>query len=139
MWVHVRSSHLGTSTSLTGVFGTSVGSWVAVELNGTRLPSTSNPAELGALLPLLSGVSKLLIGMELMSLTHTPEHSNPKNHKHNTHQSKTEQPKFDMEKKPRIWRGAPRLGQDALEILTKLLGYSPNEVEQLKNSDVICC
>jgi len=48
------------------------GSWVAVELNGTGLPSTFNPAELGALLPSLSRVSKLLIGMKLISLTYNP-------------------------------------------------------------------
>jgi len=53
------------------------GSWVAVEPNGTGLPSTSNPAELGALLPSLSRVSELLIGMKFISLTYNPRKQQP--------------------------------------------------------------
>ncbi len=74
-------------------------SWAAFVPNGTRDTSTSNPAELGALFPLLSRVSKLPTGMKLISLTYNPRTQRPKNnqlrkqnHEHNTHQSKTEQP-----------------------------------------------
>lgn len=48
-------------------------------------------------------------------------------------------PKFIMEKGPRVWRGAPRLGQDAVEVLTKLLGYGYNDVKPLIDEGVVCC
>lgn len=36
-----------------------------------------------------------------------------------------------------VWRGAPRLGQDTYDIMTKLLDYTPEEVEALKGKGVI--
>ncbi len=48
-------------------------------------------------------------------------------------------PKFSGIEKPRIWRGAPRLGQDARAILSKLLGYSEDEIEKLMEGGVVCC
>lgn len=36
-----------------------------------------------------------------------------------------------------VWRGAPRLGQDTYDIMTKLLEYTPEEVEALKGKGVI--
>jgi crotonobetainyl-CoA:carnitine CoA-transferase CaiB-like acyl-CoA transferase len=38
----------------------------------------------------------------------------------------------------RIWRGAPALGQDADDILTKILDYTPEEIQQLRAEKVIC-
>lgn len=37
----------------------------------------------------------------------------------------------------KVWRGAPTLGQDTDEILTKLLGYSPEKIKELKNKKLI--
>jgi len=48
-------------------------------------------------------------------------------------------PKFSVVEEPRIWRGAPRLGQDARLILSKLLEYSDNEIDKLIRNDVVCC
>lgn len=36
-----------------------------------------------------------------------------------------------------VWRGAPKLGQDTYDIMTKLLDYTPEEVEALKGKGVI--
>lgn len=36
-----------------------------------------------------------------------------------------------------VWRGAPRLGQDTDEIMTKLLDYTPEEVDALKGKGII--
>ncbi len=48
-------------------------------------------------------------------------------------------PKFSDPVKPKIWRGAPRLGQDARLILSKLLGYSVREINQLIRDKIVCC
>ena len=36
-----------------------------------------------------------------------------------------------------VWRGAPRLGQDTDEIMTKLLDYTPEEIDALKGKGII--
>lgn len=36
-----------------------------------------------------------------------------------------------------VWRGAPRLGQDTEAVLSKLLGYSDNEIAALKGKGII--
>ncbi|MEM2039883.1 MAG: hypothetical protein QXN79_05215, partial [Zestosphaera sp.] len=48
-------------------------------------------------------------------------------------------PKFKMEEEPRVWRGSPRLGQDARLILSRLLDYTADEVEELIKSNDVCC
>lgn len=48
-------------------------------------------------------------------------------------------PKFIMNEGPRIWRGSPRLGQDAESILSKLLEYSVEEIYKLFSEGAICC
>ncbi|MEM0083185.1 MAG: CaiB/BaiF CoA-transferase family protein, partial [Candidatus Nezhaarchaeales archaeon] len=40
-------------------------------------------------------------------------------------------PKFLMRNEPKIWRGSPRLGQDAVAILSKLLEYPESDIEKL--------
>ena len=45
-------------------------------------------------------------------------------------------PKFS-ETPGQVWRGAPRLGEDTMDILTKLLDYTPEEIEALKGKGVI--
>jgi len=37
----------------------------------------------------------------------------------------------------KVWRGAPSLGQDTTEILTKILGYSPEKIQTLKEKGLI--
>jgi len=46
-------------------------------------------------------------------------------------------PKFIMEEKPTIWRGAPRLGQDTRAVLRHLLDYRDEEIEQLLREKVV--
>ena len=36
-----------------------------------------------------------------------------------------------------VWRGAPRLGQDTDEIMTKLLDYTPEEIDAVKGKGII--
>ena len=38
----------------------------------------------------------------------------------------------------RVWRGAPAVGQDTENILTKILDYTPEEINQLRAERVIC-
>ena len=38
----------------------------------------------------------------------------------------------------KVWRGAPRMGQDTDAILTKILDYTPSEVEQLRREKIVC-
>ncbi|TKB23080.1 hypothetical protein FCL47_23975 [Desulfopila sp. IMCC35006] len=38
---------------------------------------------------------------------------------------------------PKVWRGAPTLGQDTEAILKKIAGYSENEIENFKGKGVI--
>jgi crotonobetainyl-CoA:carnitine CoA-transferase CaiB-like acyl-CoA transferase len=37
----------------------------------------------------------------------------------------------------RIWRGAPSLGQDTSDILTKILDYTPKEIKQLRKEKIV--
>jgi len=37
----------------------------------------------------------------------------------------------------KVWRGAPSLGEDTFNVLTKLLDYTPDEIEALKGKGVI--
>jgi len=37
-----------------------------------------------------------------------------------------------------IWRGAPRLGEDTVDILTKILDYTPAAVNRLQTQQIIC-
>lgn len=37
----------------------------------------------------------------------------------------------------KVWRGAPYLGQDTVDVLTKLLDYTPEEIEALKGKGII--
>jgi len=48
-------------------------------------------------------------------------------------------PKFKMGEEPRVWRGSPRLGQDARLILNKLLDYTTEEIEELIKGNDVCC
>ncbi|MEM1681902.1 MAG: CaiB/BaiF CoA-transferase family protein [Sulfolobales archaeon] len=48
-------------------------------------------------------------------------------------------PKFLMRNEPKIWRGSPRLGQDAVAILSKLLEYPESDIEKLLLENVVCC
>lgn len=48
-------------------------------------------------------------------------------------------PKFSMKNVPRVWRGSPRLGQDASDILSKLLDYTEEDIDRLSAENVICC
>lgn len=45
-------------------------------------------------------------------------------------------PKFS-ETPGEVWRGAPRLGQDTDRILTELLGYSPEQIQSLRDKGII--
>ncbi len=46
-------------------------------------------------------------------------------------------PKFSLNP-GRVWRGAPRLGQDTNDILLKILGYTPEEVQMLWKEKIVC-
>lgn len=48
-------------------------------------------------------------------------------------------PKFLMKNGPKIWRGSPRLGQDAELILSKLLDCAQGDIEKLIKEGVVCC
>lgn len=48
-------------------------------------------------------------------------------------------PKFSMKSTPRVWRGSPRLGQDAFDILSKLLDYTEEDINRLLAENIICC
>ena len=48
-------------------------------------------------------------------------------------------PKFAEPVKPKIWRGAPRLGQDARAILSKILGFNDTEIDLLLKEKIVCC
>ncbi|MCX8184536.1 MAG: CaiB/BaiF CoA-transferase family protein [Sulfolobales archaeon] len=48
-------------------------------------------------------------------------------------------PKFVMSSEPRVWRGSPRLGQDAELVLSKLLGYEEKDIIELLEKNVVCC
>ena len=37
----------------------------------------------------------------------------------------------------KVWRGAPRLGQDTEEVMKKILGYTQEEIDALKGKGVI--
>ena len=38
----------------------------------------------------------------------------------------------------KVWRGAPRLGQDTDDILAKLLGYTAKEIAQIRQEKIVC-
>lgn len=38
---------------------------------------------------------------------------------------------------PKVWRGAPKMGQDTENVMTKILGYSNEEIEELRGKGVI--
>ncbi len=48
-------------------------------------------------------------------------------------------PKFLMRSEPRVWRGSPRLGQDAALILSRLLEYPEDDIKRLVAEGVVCC
>jgi crotonobetainyl-CoA:carnitine CoA-transferase CaiB-like acyl-CoA transferase len=37
----------------------------------------------------------------------------------------------------KVWRGAPALGQDTDDILSKILNYTPDEISQLREEKVV--
>ena len=37
----------------------------------------------------------------------------------------------------KVWRGAPRLGQDTEAIMTRLLDYTPEEIEAMRGKGII--
>ncbi len=48
-------------------------------------------------------------------------------------------PKFKGLEEPKVWRGSPRLGQDAKLILSELLDYSEEEIKSMLEGNIVCC